>query len=249
VTPALRNLFDPSDPQPQRCVAVLDDNAAGIILTDDPVQPTWGAVWEAGDGTLYLGGAPDAECVAQLIAQLRQQGDVLVGMDFDDRRWALLPAQPDYTGSTLDFDDRALDPAQMQEFQQLPPGHTICAVDRARLERSRWYPGLIRQYGSAERVLEKAFGSQLLQGDEICCEVFAGPVALGMIELSVETYEEYQRRGYATLTCAHAIAHCEALGLRTHWNCARQNEVSAALARKLGYRTEREYRLLAWFKT
>jgi RimJ/RimL family protein N-acetyltransferase len=37
------------------------------------------------------------------------------------------------------------------------------------------------------------------------------------------------------------------MGQQTWWNCAKQNVASAALARKLGYRTEREYRVLAWF--
>ena len=50
------------------------------------------------------------------------------------------------------------------------------------------------------------------------------------------------------VTCAHLIRDCEARGYQTYWNCARQNLASAAVARKLGYRTEKEYRLLAWFK-
>jgi RimJ/RimL family protein N-acetyltransferase len=44
------------------------------------------------------------------------------------------------------------------------------------------------------------------------------------------------------------IRACEGLGYRTYWICARQNRASAAVARKLGFRTEREYRLWAWFK-
>jgi RimJ/RimL family protein N-acetyltransferase len=40
----------------------------------------------------------------------------------------------------------------------------------------------------------------------------------------------------------------ELLGYQTYWNCAKGNVASATLARKLGYHTEKEYRLLAWSK-
>ena len=57
VRPELYRLFDPSAPQAQRCFAVLAGRAVGKILCDDAASPSWGAVWEAGDGTFYLGGA------------------------------------------------------------------------------------------------------------------------------------------------------------------------------------------------
>jgi len=41
---------------------------------------------------------------------------------------------------------------------------------------------------------------------------------------------------------------CEHKGLSTYWNTAKQNLPSAAIARRLGYRVEGEYNLLAWFK-
>jgi RimJ/RimL family protein N-acetyltransferase len=69
-----------------------------------------------------------------------------------------------------------------------------------------------------------------------------------MIEIGVETHPHHMRKGYATLTCAHLIAEMEQQGYSTYWNCAKGNLPSAALARRLGYRTEKEYRLVAWFK-
>jgi RimJ/RimL family protein N-acetyltransferase len=72
---------------------------------------------------------------------------------------------------------------------------------------------------------------------------------MDIVEMGVTTRAQYQRRGYATLTCAHLIRACEERGYRTYWNCAKQNLASAAVARKLGYRREKVYRLLAWFKS
>jgi hypothetical protein len=40
VIPALRLLFDPSDPASLRCYTVLDGDAKGRIFTDHPLEPT-----------------------------------------------------------------------------------------------------------------------------------------------------------------------------------------------------------------
>jgi RimJ/RimL family protein N-acetyltransferase len=56
------------------------------------------------------------------------------------------------------------------------------------------------------------------------------------------------QKGYATITCAHLIQEMEQQGYLTYWNCAKDNQASIALARKLGYQTEKVYRLLAWFR-
>jgi predicted GNAT family acetyltransferase len=72
--------------------------------------------------------------------------------------------------------------------------------------------------------------------------------ALGLREPGVYTQPEHRGKGYATLTAARLIQEIEALGDRTYWNCAKQNIASAAVARKLGYRIEKEYHCLAWSK-
>jgi RimJ/RimL family protein N-acetyltransferase len=87
-----------------------------------------------------------------------------------------------------------------------------------------------------------------MKGSQILSEAYAGPSAIGLIEIGTTTHERYRGRGYATLTCAHLVEACEALGFQTYWNCAKHNLASAAIARKLGYCVEREYKLVAWFK-
>ena len=247
-TVQLQALFDRGEPQPQRCFAVLAGHAAGRIFADDRDLPTWGMVWEAGDGALYLGGTVTALLLGQAVGTLRRDGDVLLGLWPDDPRWALAPPNPAYTGFTIDFDDCPSGEGLDRYLQLLPADCRVVRVDERLLARARWYAGLIRQFGSVAGFFDQALGFFLMRNEEILCEVFAGPAAHGLIELSVETPEPHRRQGYATITCAHAIQSCEQLGYRTHWNCAKQNDASAALARKLGFRTEREYRLWAWFK-
>jgi RimJ/RimL family protein N-acetyltransferase len=124
----------------------------------------------------------------------------------------------------------------------------VRSVDRQLFECSADHDFYCTLYGSAEQALEKGLARFLLYGDEIRSEAYAYFAALGIIEIATSTREPYRGRGYASIACAHLIRSCEQLGYQTYWNCARQNLASAAVARKLGYRSEKEYRLLAWFK-
>jgi len=248
VTPQLRALFDSRMPAGFRCFAVIAGDAAGRILTDDPVRPTWGAVQEGAFGTVYPGGTLAAPTWHRLIAKLYQDCDVLVGLWPDDERIQLLPSSPDYDGFTLDFTDRPIGAGLDGDLPQLPDGCNMRNLDRELFERSEDRDFYSTLYGSAGQALKKVHARFLMRGDEICCESYAYFAALGMIEIATSTREPYRGRGYATITCAHLIQACEAHGYQTYWNCAKQNLASAAVAHKLGYRTEKDYRLLAWLK-
>jgi hypothetical protein len=243
--PELRSLFDPCAPAGIRCFAVLEGHAAGCIWTDDPACPAWAVLQEAGFGSLYLGGALDATVLRQVITRLHREGDVLIGLWPGDERFGLLPAGPDYDGAVLEFSDRL---KSLDAYLQVPAGCEVRRMDRALFVRSRSCTLIAAIFGGVDKALSEGLGICLMEGEEILSEAFAGPAALGLIELGTETGEAVQRRGYATITCAHLARACEGLGYRTYWNCDKENRASAAVARKLGFETEREYRLWAWFK-
>lgn len=249
ITPAVRALFSTGDPAALRAFAIMDGDAAGEVITDDPANPAWGIVREAGFGTLFLGGEIEAPNLHRLIADLRQRSDVLIGLWDDDPRWALMPPDPDYDGRVLEFLDRPLGSGLDEIIRRLPRGYRFRHVDKPELFAQGEEPQLMAMiYGSAEVALDKSIGFYLMRDEDILSEAFAGPFALGLAELGVATPEAHRRQGYATLVCAHVIQVCESLGYKTYWNCSKTNTASAALARRLGYQTEREYRLLAWFQ-
>jgi GNAT superfamily N-acetyltransferase len=247
VSPKLESLFDTSMPASLRCFAVLEGHTVGRILTDDPGDPTWGLVQEGVFGSIYPGGLFDAHLLHQLVTRLRGDKDVLIGLWPGDKWLAMLPPHPEYDGFTLDFTNRPIGEG-LDAYLQVPDGCEIRPIDRELLERCVNYDLYVAGFGGAEKALREGLGFCLLKGDEILCEALAGPVTRGVIEIGVVTNEGYRGRGYATITCAHLIRTCEKSGHQTYWNCAKQNLASAAVARKLGYRTEREYKLLAWFK-
>ena len=246
ITEDFRGLFDAGEPVSLRCFAVLEGNAAGRILTDDPANPAWGIVQEACFGSIYLGGALDAALLGEIIGELRREGEVLIGLRNGDARWNLLSPEPDYQGTVLEFTERPVGEGLDDLLDAVPPGCELRRVDRELFQRCAERDITVAIFGSAETALEKGFGLCLMRGDTILCDAFAGPTALGMIELGVTTQERYRERGYATITCAHLVHLCEQMGYATYWNCARHNKASAAVARKLGYRMEKEYRLWAW---
>lgn len=247
VTPILHRLIDPRLPAALRCFAVLEGTAAGKVFTDDPLNPTWAVVQETGFGTIYPGGDLPPAIINQLIADLRQQGDVLLGLRPDDVRPNQLPPDADYDGWMVEFSQR--DPS-IKPFPALSDDLALRPIDPLLFDRLAGRQLYTAIFGSAEAALQLGFGLCLVRpspvGDKLLCEAFAGPRALGMIEIGVETREDYRRRGYGTITCAALIEQCDRQGYPAYWNCDKRNQASLALAHKLGFRGGREYRLLAW---
>jgi hypothetical protein len=244
ITPEIKTLLDPADPAFLRCMAVLEGHAAGRIFTNHPETPSWVVVQEDAFDSIYLAGGLRPTLLQQLITDLRTEGDVLVGLWEQDPRWSLMPVAPDYSGYTLEYTDH--DPDKI--IPGVPEGCILRRLDQSLSKQIVGRNMLIRMYGSMQQALKWGYGLCLMREDELLCETFAGPEANGEIEIGVETLPHHLQKGYATITCAHLIHEMEQQGYRTYWNCDKNNLPSAALARKLGYRNEREYRLLAWFK-
>ncbi len=229
---------------------MLDGNITGDILTDDRDNPSWGLVRESADGSVYLGGDLEATTLNQLVARLRRTGDVLIGAWPGDAWPEGLPPNPDYVGRVLEFVDRPGDDAALEALsRKIPKRCVLRSMDRELIEQSAQRDHTIQGFGSVDRFVENGLGSVLMRGKEVLCEASAGPVVMRLREIGVFTHAPHRGRGYATATCAHLVRKIESAGLQTYWNCAKQNSASATVARKLGYRLEREYKLLAWFES
>ena len=248
VTPALRALFSMTIPAYGRCFAVLDGRGTGEIYTDDPANPTWGIVRESANGTIYLGGTLDTATVHQAIARLRHTGDVLIGLWDGDDWLTRLPPNPDYVGRTLEWWDRPVGQGLDVLIARLPDSLRSDAMDADLFPRTDWYACTVAWHGSVERFFQNGGGFCLRLGDQIIGEASYSLQLPALAEVGIQIYARFQGKGYGTALAAYTVRHCEALGYQTYWNTAKQNLPSAAIARRLGYRTEREYNLLAWFK-
>jgi RimJ/RimL family protein N-acetyltransferase len=173
---------------------------------------------------------------------------VAIGLWEDDPRLQWLPPDPDYDGRVLEFYDRPLGEGLDFYLRQAPADCTITRLDRDLILRTEWGPNDVKFVGGLEIWEKSCFGYCLLRGDEILSEATVGPPALGLYEPGVFTQIAHRGKGYGTMTTARLIQEIEARGGQTFWNCAKQNVASAAIARKLGYRVEKEYRYMAWNK-
>lgn len=249
VTPALVALFPTTGyVVGHRCFGVLAGTRAGHIYTDDPARPRWGAVQELPFETVFLGGALDTATVAAIWEALQRDGEVSFGALPGNPYLALLPPGADDDALDLDFSDR--DPAvDLEALARPPSGLHLARIDHDLLSRCQWGAMMIDMAGGAEQALTHGLGYCLLRGETIVSEANAGPAANGVIELGTITHPEQRGRGYATIVSARTALECERLGYDTRWNCAKDNPASAAIARRLGYRSEQEFQLLVWPKS
>jgi hypothetical protein len=243
VTPALRSLFPRHGHTWRRPLSVLDGTGGGLILTDDPAAPTWAATADTSDdGTVFMAGALSREIVTSIFKARRRERPVTICLEADDPLLDLLPPNPDYDGWDIDFEDRDSS-VDLERFVSVPGGLRLVRIDEELVGRCQWAPWMA---GTPDLALRFGLGYAMLDGDRVVSEAFAGPIVENALELGVITDDAYQRRGLATIVSAQTIRDCEQRGHETWWNTATTNTGSIRLARKLGYRTERQYRVLSW---
>ena len=241
-------LLSPSIPTRQRALAVLDGALVGHAWVDDPVTPTALLVIEDADGTVYAGGSVTRSAMQEALAGFATaSGDLIFGFagPHDPVR-DLVPAEPYWRGEAIDFTDRR-PPDGEPELVRRPPGlgARLVRLDRATLPLTAWYEDTVTAFGSIERWEQNGIGYAVMIGDAVVAESVAGPRCRGLLEMGVTTREDHRRRGYGTLVSRAVARECEARGDRVWWNANAGNLPSLAIARRIGFSSERRYDLVA----
>jgi hypothetical protein len=192
----------------------------------------------------FAGGAPDAPWLAQTIGELRQEQDLYLNRSAGQALNFAPSALPDRVQGGLEFLDCRLAPVM-----PVPSGHQLRLVDRNLFAGCMWHDAMIAVFGTAENFLRHGIGLCLTEGEEICSEAYAAWRGAGRFEIGIVTAEPRRGRGYAFMACQHLIRLCEAAGQPTCWSCFADNLASAAVARKLGYQTERADEWLYYART
>ncbi len=241
----LATLFTDDRPIPIRLWAILDGTIQGRILVDEPNGPTVALVQELAEGTTYVGGAVTPQVLFDGVTLLCKEQEVVVCCWPDDPLGSILPPAPSYEGTAIDFTDR-LAAVDLHQLAAAPPGYQLRQIDREVEPLLEGFDYYVSMYGSAERALEHTIGYCLMDNGYIVSEAIAGPLTHGIAEIGVGTRATHRRQGLATIAAARVIQECEAYGYRPFWNASQQNVPSVALARRLGFQTERPFRVLAW---
>jgi RimJ/RimL family protein N-acetyltransferase len=249
VTLDAQRLLPPDLPTRPRALAILDGVQEGRILADRSDEPTWLVVVERLEGTVYAGGTLTAAALSRALAAVQPESDdFVIGFSGpDDPMRGLVPSNPSFRGEAIDFTDRE-PPADEADAaaQPAPDGLRLAELTADLLPRTEWYQATLRAYGSPEGWSERGIGRCLLAGREVAAEAMAGPRVRGLMEMGVATRGPYRRRRYATYLAQQVARACEERGDTVWWNASADNLPSQAIARRLGFRRQCRYELVAY---
>jgi len=65
----------------------------------------------------------------------------------------------------------------------------------------------------------------------------------GRIGIGIETVEDCQGKGYATMAAREFVRHAARQGLRPHWDCWTSNTPSVRVAEKVGFTDAEDHRV------
>ena len=103
-----------------------------------------------------------------------------------------------------------------------------------------WCQDLVSQFRDYEMYKKLGIGFAVLKGKSLVAGASSYARYREGIEIEIDTKEEFRRNGLAYACGAKLILECLDRGLYPSWDA--QNPASAALAEKLGYHFDYEYR-------
>lgn len=206
-----------------------------------------GYVWERDDGTLYQGGLKNSQILHQMVELIRVNGTVALDFRDGDPDVELFPPDPEAGAECIEL-YRPAHGSDLTPFLNLPPGYEAFRMGRDLIEKSPRLEETLFRYSDLESYLKTGMDVCILHGDEFVCEAGADMDVSGVREVGVVTEHAYRGgKGFGTLVTAHLLKWCDEIGCATYWDCVKLNIGSLKIARKLGYASERGYKILAWF--
>jgi len=220
----------------------------GRVWVDQREKPVC-AVVLAGDFYFILGDYQPMEIdpIIRIISEKRVYAIVL-----NDVIWSPLlhRLETDFPESYRSFHRFALDgrlewfdPEQLKKnIKAIEPEYQVERIDEriyAITQENDWTLDFCSNLISLEEFMNHGIGYVIMQGDDIIAGASTYGYCAGRLEVTIETKEEYRRKGLA-LACASAlILECLDRNIYPRWDAANMNSV--ALAEKLGYRFKQEY--------
>ena len=105
--------------------------------------------------------------------------------------------------------------------------------------KNAWTLDYCSNFSSLQDFIDHGIGYVILDKGEIISGASSYAYCDGRIEITIETREDYRKRGLAMACAARLILECLERNIYPRWDAA--NIASVTLAEKLGYRFSREY--------
>jgi RimJ/RimL family protein N-acetyltransferase len=245
-------------------LSIIEGNNPGWIFADKPDRPATALVWSKGIEGFYLVG--DEKNTA-FLSELNPYIDEHLAKRMHELRidWFEICGNREAWDKVIEsiFRERKLS----QSFQciyKLDTHHYESAshsvevdcevrkVDRnmffgSELHNNEFVLSKIKQFwDSLGMFLERGRGYVVVCREEAASICFSAFVAGNTHAIDVETKEGYRRRGFAEIMAREFVKECIKRGLRPHWECMKENVASIALAEKLGFEKNAEYKLYSF---
>lgn len=220
----------------------------GRVWTDSPVHPRC-AVAAAGD-FLFCGGEPGVSAARLLrtaIASGKRTWLIHAPGRWKDVLERVTPTET-VTRWAFDHDVQPEDRHLRRLLKQMPADTVFQPIEGewiAWCRRQTWSEDFVSLY-SDEDYVRCGLGVLVLAGGEAVAGASSYLSYPGGLEIQLQTRDDRQGRGYATLAAAKLILMAHERGLMATWDAA--NEASAHIAQKLGYRLMGPYSVYTPFK-
>jgi hypothetical protein len=135
---------------------------------------------------------------------------------------------------------------------QIPEGYRLEQMDinlahQLAGENSEFSSEHLLNFDSPEDFIERGFGYCILKEDEIVSVATTFAICDKGIEIQINTRENHQGKGLATVVAAQLILHSLQNNLDPNWDAA--NQISVGLAKKLGYTPQGTYSIFIVVKS
>jgi hypothetical protein len=239
--PGLPALFDVEIPNSPMLFAVLRGQNPGRAFVDHATNPSQCGI-RTNEALVFLSQAASQAFLDQLLAHVRQFGHVV--LSWLSAASPIHPGEAERVIQRRSFSDCSADSEKLAALEgHRPDGFRFQLIDRVLMERCEWRPIVENICGTLDNFLAHGLGICLMRGQDIVTEAYAPYWGMRQVEICVVTNESERGQGYAAMTCARLIQLCRQRGFEPYWSCDTDNTASVTVARKFGFRNEREYEM------
>ncbi len=246
----IRALFEKTIPNNPRIFSILEGRNPGNIYVDNAKNPRRALALLPHDDAVCIGGKFDQESLNEGVSFLSKRTEI--NLYWPSQGFGELKPPPSSSGEieVMEFFDLAHEFEHLKLVSQnVPINCNIHRIDRELIKHCLWHDHIIDFCGTIDNFLSNGLGYCLMKGTEIVVEAYVPFWGAGHAEIGGITHENYRKLGYAYTTMAYLITQCVEKGFKTRWSTGKKNTASVALARKLGYKMERTFKLLEYEKT
>ncbi len=100
---------------------------------------------------------------------------------------------------------------------------------------------ILSTWPTLDEFLSGGFGYCIIEENDIVCWCLSEYVSGHKCGIGIETLEQHQKRGFATLAATKFVNHCVSHGITPYWDSWADNIGSVRVAEKVGFRKTGEY--------